>query len=1018
MKKYFYYLVVLTAVFTTTHLKASGVAIELDTKVTMDSFSYTDDARIDVSDINFGGNSTVSSDNPEILVDPLDSLVRLQSNFDIAHLEELDSDSDGYMDFSELLLNSPVDNPDLPEKVEVDLSYLIFSNESSSNSEESTSDSEPESVDTSYLTIVNDDSNNKSWEIVNLTAVQSNVEPEYGLQATPRSIDENIFLHWIPQVTGDIYFEARVVGDDCCAINAFINEQGYGGIPLDSKDGWVKFQLQTGDAFTGNSFITSFGLSISSESETTGVVQIRRLFASKVANDNDQDGLPDRDELFFGLDPNTSFLRDENGEFIKDEDGNYLPDLSVDANADFDGDGLTNIEEFGSDSNWVVADTDFDEVPDAEDDLPSDPNETVDTDNDGRGNNSDPDDDNDRIPDEVEEQYSFLDPLDSRDGSEDRDQDGISNSMEYQNGTSMTFDDYGPVISGVPNVLRVKATGDFTGVDFSGVKAFDGKNRDVKDVWQEGTKQTVFSPGTHQITWVSYDGPGDDEGNPNGNKTELQQTIVVLPLIRFDQSMVFIDEDSGSSQDQVSICLNLNGTSPSYPVEVELLAKQVVEDSSVLEGLIDTNVLANEQEESTDSENTEANSNTESTSSEVVTKTITVVFNDGETQACTLVDFTEFALGINTEEATTTSASIKIVDGDRLSFLSEDTLGVIKNDALKKPALKLVSEQAGIKTRSLVNDQGFAKITLQLEGYDLSDVIISWEGTDSELVDIDDSVLVFEFDPSIVATGIYDIKVGVLDRNNSLNVPTMAELRIKILDSSFSESIEEDNDNDGIPDKDEVIPVEYMLSTESDGIKMIVPYGMSISLGDDAMVVGSLSPEITPDEFTAAYSGLIDDPELANRILSFNIRDLPLHGMQVPVVVKLNEALDEISGYYKLKDGEWVIFDQSNGDKLQSATSIEGICPDPGKKYSNGLRKGSDCIKLLITDGGPNDDDGLVNGVIKDPGGIGVAEAVSSVGDSNSRKKPSKMSGGTLGVYLFLVLVIIVFPKRKRLTLA
>lgn len=55
-------------------------------------------------------------------------------------------------------------------------------------------------------------------------------------------------------------------------------------------------------------------------------------------------------------------------------------------------------------SRVVLIDTDLDGVPDNEDAFPNDPNEWVDTDADGIGNNADQDDDNDGVPD-VEDNY-------------------------------------------------------------------------------------------------------------------------------------------------------------------------------------------------------------------------------------------------------------------------------------------------------------------------------------------------------------------------------------------------------------------------------------------------------------------------------------------------------------------------------------------------------------------------------------------------------------------------------------
>ena len=87
----------------------------------------------------------------------------------------------------------------------------------------------------------------------------------------------------------------------------------------------------------------------------------------------------------------------------------------------------------------TVSDEDGDGVPDSEDAFPSDPNEWLDTDADGLGNNADGDDDNDGLQDAWELLYG-LDPL-TNDANEDPDGDGIVNIDEFANETDpTTFD--------------------------------------------------------------------------------------------------------------------------------------------------------------------------------------------------------------------------------------------------------------------------------------------------------------------------------------------------------------------------------------------------------------------------------------------------------------------------------------------------------------------------------------------------------------------------------------------------
>jgi|GEM_PF-155861 len=90
----------------------------------------------------------------------------------------------------------------------------------------------------------------------------------------------------------------------------------------------------------------------------------------------------------------------------------------------------TTIQDFEMTS---LGDSDGDGYPDGSDAFPNDPNEWLDTDSDGIGNNADPDDDNDGMPDDWEIQYG-LDPLDDSDASGDLDGDGYTNLEEYNLG--------------------------------------------------------------------------------------------------------------------------------------------------------------------------------------------------------------------------------------------------------------------------------------------------------------------------------------------------------------------------------------------------------------------------------------------------------------------------------------------------------------------------------------------------------------------------------------------------------
>ncbi|GBC59638.1 hypothetical protein DENIS_0577 [Desulfonema ishimotonii] len=80
-------------------------------------------------------------------------------------------------------------------------------------------------------------------------------------------------------------------------------------------------------------------------------------------------------------------------------------------------------------------DSDNDNSPDVWDDFDDDPNEWVDTDGDGTGNNTDTDDDNDGMADTYEKKYD-LEPFDAEDASQDPDEDGYSNLEEHDASTN------------------------------------------------------------------------------------------------------------------------------------------------------------------------------------------------------------------------------------------------------------------------------------------------------------------------------------------------------------------------------------------------------------------------------------------------------------------------------------------------------------------------------------------------------------------------------------------------------
>lgn len=127
----------------------------------------------------------------------------------------------------------------------------------------------------------------------------------------------------------------------------------------------------------------------------------------------------------------------------------FFGNLNRDGTGDFDGDGLTDLEEFLAGTQPNDTDTDDDGVNDNVDVFPLDPTESVDTDGDGIGDNADPDADNDGIPNDWEIFFG-LDPLNAADAASDNDNDGYTALEEYLNRTDPNTPDAPPLVPALP----------------------------------------------------------------------------------------------------------------------------------------------------------------------------------------------------------------------------------------------------------------------------------------------------------------------------------------------------------------------------------------------------------------------------------------------------------------------------------------------------------------------------------------------------------------------------------------
>jgi hypothetical protein len=120
------------------------------------------------------------------------------------------------------------------------------------------------------------------------------------------------------------------------------------------------------------------------------------------------------------------------------------------------------------------------------------------------------------------------------------------------------------------------------------------------------------------------------------------------------------------------------------------------------------------------------------------------------------------------------------------------------------------------------------------------------------------------------------------------------------------------------------------------------------------------------------------DPDFAypGGLADFEITGVEPGGAAV-VVIPLDDGIQAEAVYRKLASGTWFDFGESGADSVATAEGANGACPPPlAAAYASPMSAGHGCLQLTLTDGGPNDADGVADGVIRDPGGIGVPMAV------------------------------------------
>lgn len=476
-----------------------------------------------------------------------------------------------------------------------------------------------------------------------------------------------------------------------------------------------------------------------------------------------------------------------------------------------------------------------------------------------------------------------------------------------------------------PTDVVVDATGLYTKVALGTAIASDSNGNPLAVSFMGG--QPIFSPGEHLAYWQTTD--------EQGQQAVATQSVSVNPLISLQKDSLVAEEKTHT------VDVYLNGPAVSYPVRIpysvsgsadgndhDLESGELVIESGV-QGQISFNVFGDNLSEGSE--------------------TIIISLDSGL---------------INTGAKSTSTVTI-----------------IEENVA---PSITTRVEQSGEQRLTLTSDQALVTVSADTFDANPADIVtLTWQA-DAALVNQSSQANQFVFSPEELASGIYKITVSAAD-NASPSLSTQQDLYLEVIpellvlgnndtDGDLIPDEQEgyiDSDGDGIPDfQDAISDCNVMQEQASESQQFLVEGDPGVCLRKGATVsenstggIQLLESELPKDAAAKNIGGLFD----------FIASGLPQSGDTYSLVIPQRSPVPANGVYRKLRDGQWVDFDTSGNNAILSAQGEPGFCPPPGSSiWQSGLTEGAWCVQLQIVDGGPNDDDGLANRTVIDPGGIAV----------------------------------------------
>ncbi|MDV7106009.1 hypothetical protein R3X26_16505 [Vibrio sp. TH_r3] len=750
--------------------------------------------------------------------------------------------------------------------------------------------------------------------------------------------------------------------------------------------------------------------------------------------DFDQDGVTDEIDVFPS--DQTEYL-DTDNDYIGnnadlDDDNDGVPDIidlfPLDASESLD----TDLDGLG---NGIDDDDDNDGVADQDDAFPIDPNEQLDSDGDGIGNNSDPDDDNDGVAD-----HTDTDPLEPTIG-----------------------DTLAPIFGEIIDVV-IEASGEFTSVELSPPAVSDNSGIVSEVVHMDNL--TELSVGSHQVIWYATDNQGNvataiqniivqDTMAPEllvSNKTEIQAVDRLTPI---DSSMF------GSAEDSVdgTLALNFNGEPelPSGTHNIIVWAQDSTGNMAEKEIQLDILPLIQISYPPVIQPNQEI-------------KLSFALLGDAPAYPVTfsynldtdLIQPNSGQISIDNDQNRQAELSLtvdnSVLDNASYDLILSDLVNAVRDEANNvtfsvdipttnsPPLVDVEIIQGGKQVPVVFNSEGevtiraIVKDNNSMDTHNVTWYKLSGDGVYDTQSDSDDTT--FTYIPND-STGLIALTVYVNENNTSekfsvertiyVPVANMAPVFVFEQDSDGDGYTDEqegyqDSDGDGIADYLDNDTRSYVLPAGDNNTSIRVSNNQKIMLGSIARSTSlgvATNSTISLDDiikFTADNEQPIENVQdegfdYITPIYNMVVTDIENQGDSISILIELDSELppNAIVRKYHLDLG-WYDFVEDSTNSIYSSALIKGECPSiVFDNYQSGLIEGSKCLLLTIEDGGPNDFDSKVNGIVEDPVVLAqITDTDNSAVEDEEIVTHSSSSGGSLSFYQLLFLCMLIGSRRYR----